>query len=244
MNPKSADRTLDIIEAFSGARQPLTLSELSRQIGVAPSSGLALLRTLVSRGYLYTADANRGYYPTRRLLEHARVIAEHDPLAARLSGILQRLRETTGETAIAGKLEGLEVVYLQVAESRHTIRYATEVGARKPLHSSAMGKALLGQLPDSELEKTLKKIVLPRVTPNTITSKKKLVAEIRAGRDRGWFSTRGENVIDVMAISAAHDLGGITIGFTIAGPVHRMEEHYAEYVDPLRNLPATLGEAA
>lgn len=244
MNPKSADRILDIIEAFSRSRQPLTLSELARQVGMAPSSGLALVRTLFSRGYLYTADARRSYYPTQRLLEHARVIAAHDPLADRLTTLLEALRDATGETAIAGKREGEEVVYLQVAESHHTIRYATEVGARKPLHSSAMGKALMGRLPESQLGDVLRGIALPRITPNTITSKKELAAEIRRGRERGWFATRGENVIDVMAVSAAHDLGGISIGFTIAGPVHRMEDNYSRYVRLLCDLSSKLGEAA
>lgn len=244
MNPKSADRILEIIEVFGRTRRPLTLSELARQIGVAPSSGLALIRTLVSRGYLYTADTSRSYYPTRRLLEHAQVIAEHDPLAERLAGMLGRLGEATGETAIAGKLEGDEVVYLQIAESQHTIRYATEVGARKPVHSSAMGKALLGQLSNSQLDELLDRIPLPKVTPNTITTKKKLMDEIHRGRERGWFETRGENVIDVMAISTARDLGGVTIGFTIAGPLHRMEQNYERYLGLLRELPSRLEEAA
>jgi len=68
--------------------------------------------------------------------------------------------------------------YLDVLEGPHTVRYAARIGDFKPLHSSAVGKALLGRLE------------LARVTPATITRRRALAADLAAGRARGWYVTR------------------------------------------------------
>lgn len=42
-----------------------------------------LVRTLGARGYLYEVGPRRGYYPTQRWLDKARLIASRDPLLER-----------------------------------------------------------------------------------------------------------------------------------------------------------------
>ena len=114
-------------------------------------------------------------------------------------------------------------LYLLVLESRQSIRYSARAGERKPLHSSAIGKTLLGSLPDASLDAWLQGRALPRVTARTITSARALREDIVASRARGWYMTRGENVADVLAISAPLRLGGTLLGVAVAGPMHRMQ---------------------
>src|SRR2546430_5782401 len=64
----------------------------------------------------------------------------------------------TGQTcALPILLDGDEVLYIRVLESPHTFRLAAHAGIRSPLHSTALGKALLGTLPDSELQKAVRR---------------------------------------------------------------------------------------
>ncbi len=229
---KAAGRALDMFEAFGACGRPLTLSELAREIGVPASSCFSLIQTFLARGYLYSG-ARRAYYPTRLMLETARAIAANDPLSEGVTEAVARLRDATGETVIAGKLEGREVIYLDVADSPHTVRYTTAIGARKPLHSSAMGKALLGRMDEAALAALLDELPLARITPKTLTSRPALEAEIAAGRRRGWYMTRGENVVDVMAVAATVVLHEEPVGITVAGPVHRMQAKYAAHAAAL-----------
>ncbi|MDP6174193.1 MAG: hypothetical protein QGF09_08520, partial [Rhodospirillales bacterium] len=46
--------------------------------------------------------------------------------------------------------------------------------------------------------------------------------DIAAGRDLGYFVTRGENVADVMAVAANLVLNGEPYGIAVAGPIQRM----------------------
>ena len=175
---KSADRTLQILEAFAAAGEPLGIAELARRLAIPVSACYALLRTLELRGYLYELGLRKGWYPTLRWLHKARAVAEHDPMLARVTPLLEALGEATGETIVFGKRSGTEVVYLNVVESPHSIRYSAQIGDRKPLHSSSAGKALLGALPREERAALLDNLKLARVTPSTIVRRESLEKDL------------------------------------------------------------------
>jgi len=219
----AVDRALAMIEAFAAARRPLSLTELSRSIGAPKSSCHAIVGTLVEGGYLYSLSRPRALYPTRRLHDLAREILAHDPFIDLATPALEALREATGETVIFGKRQGDAVVYLQVIEGPNAIRYSAAPGEHKPLHSSAVGKALLGSLRDADLRALLARLELPAVTGATLVDRKALQADLAKGRKRGWYLTRGENVPDVWAVAATASIDGETVAIAVAGPRHRME---------------------
>jgi DNA-binding IclR family transcriptional regulator len=233
-------RTLDIFEIFGAARQPLSLSEIARTIKVPVSSCHLLLRALLDCGYLYSLGRRKLYYPTRRLYDVARSIAAHDTLVEELRPVLTGLRDRSGETVILGKRQGDAVLYLEVLESAKTVRYTARAGEYKPLHSSATGKALLGALPPGELEAWLAAHPLQRVTPHTLTTAAQLRLNLQQGRKRGYFVTRGENVIDVMAVAAGVTLDNEAFGIAIAGPLQRMEPALARHAELLRGAVSRL----
>ena len=231
---KTAARTLDVFEVFAVVKGPLTLTELAAKLGSPVSSCHALVRTLQLRGYVYILDERKRVYPTKRLLMLAQQIAQNDPVLERIGPVLTALQANTGETVILGKRQGAAVTYLEVVESRQTIRYAAKAGDIKPLHSSAIGKAMLGVLPETELAKLVRKLPLPAITGNTINDADGLIADIAEGRARGYFVTRGENVPDVMAISIARTVGEEPYGIAVAGPIARIESHSTLISDSLQ----------
>ncbi|MFM1987161.1 MAG: hypothetical protein RJA99_118 [Pseudomonadota bacterium] len=219
---RSALRALEVFDAFRAARRPLPLSELAQLTGIPVSTCHGVMRALEQQGWLYYVTA-RDAYPTRRLWETADEIRANDPVVRRLEPALAALRDETDETVVVGARQGGSVTYLLVLEGRQPIRYSARAGERKPLHSSSIGKALLGELGADALDDWLRRHPLERITANTITSARRLKADLDAGRERGWYATRGENVADVMAVSAALRGFGAPLGVAIAGPVHRMQ---------------------
>jgi IclR family transcriptional regulator, acetate operon repressor len=230
---KTAARTLDFFEVFANARGPLSLTDLAQRIGSPVSSCHALVRTLQARGYAYVLDERKRVYPTKRLAALAQAIARHDPVLERLSPILARLAKATGETVLLGKRQSDWITYLDVIEGVQTIRYAAKPGDTKPLHSSAIGKAMLSLLDDEHLERLLKKLKLPRITDRTITDPVRLRADLVRGRARGYYTTHGENVPDVMGISIARRIGEEPYGIAVAGPMARLDARLETYVAAL-----------
>jgi DNA-binding IclR family transcriptional regulator len=231
---KTAGRTLDVFEAFQVLRKPVGLSELAAFIKAPMSSCHGLVHTLRNRGYLYSIGSRSTFYPTKRMLEIATVIAAHDPILEQLGPLLAALRDETGETIILGKRQQDAVVYIDVVEGLHTIRYAALPGKLTPLHSSAIGKAMLGQLTSVELEEFAATLSLPKITEHTLTDAGALVADIEEGRGRSYFVTRGENVADVMAVASVVRKGPDHLGIAIAGPVPRVTANFDRYVTCLQ----------
>jgi len=241
--PRSTLRALDIFEAFESLKRPLSLSELARAAQLPVSTCHAALRALEDAGYLCQLDG-RGLYPTRRLSDLAETIRAHDPIGARLEPRLARLREQTGETVILGTRQRDAVQYLLVLESAQSIRYSARAGAQKPLHSSAIGKVLLGALDAPALTAWLDAHELPAITAHTLTARDVLGTELARSQARGYYLTRGENVADVMAVAAPLALGQTLCGVAIAGPLPRMEAALAAHVAALRQAVAELNDAS
>lgn len=223
----AVQRVLDIFDAYQGAERPLSLTELAELAGIPKSSCHAIVATLVERGYLYSLQRPRALYPTRRLYDVAQAIAANDPFLQRALPVLEELRDSSGETVILGKRQGDAVIYLQVLEGRHAIRYSSRAGEFKPLFSSSIGKALLGSMKETELRAFLSAHALPAVTSHTLTDGEALFADIVESRRRGYFVTRGENVADVWAVSAFVPLRTETMGVALAGPASRMRDSLA-----------------
>ncbi len=227
-NVTAVERVIDIFEAFQTSQRPLSLTDLAEAVDMPKSTCHAIVATLTARGYLYSLARPRSLYPTKRMYDVARSILEKDPFIERMTPVLERLRDTSRETVILGKRQGDAVVYLQVAQSTHSIRYSATPGDIKPLHSSSIGKALLGSLKEPELRAWFEGRVLPAVTVATITDPEALIADILQSRRAGYFQTRGENVSDVWAVSAFFAVHHETLAVAVAGPRHRMEASLAE----------------
>lgn len=239
---KTAGRTLDVFEAFEAIKKPTTLSELAGFIGAPISSCHGLVRTLRNRGYLYTVSGRSTLYPTKRLLDVATTIAANDPILERLGPALVKLRDETVETVILGKRQDDHIVYLEVVEGLHTIRYAAKPGKIVPLHSSAIGKAMLGTMRPAELEKFAADKAFERITDNTLTSGGALLDDVAEAQRRGYAITRGENVADVMAIARAFNAGSGLLGIAVAGPLPRMEANLDRYVGMLLETCAEIDQ--
>lgn len=229
----SALRTLRIIEIFSEQQRPMSLTELAQEMGIPKSSCHAVVATLSDRGYLYQLSKPRGLYPTKKLATLMERVMSNDAFLQRAAPLLEALRDTTEETIILGKRHGQAVLYLEVFESRQAIRYSARPGDRKPLHSSSIGKAMLGTLKEPELWSTLQDLEMPAVTESTTTDPKKLFEDIRRGKKRGYFLTQGENVGDVWAIAATVEIGSEQFAIAVAGPHHRMKQYLAVRVREL-----------
>jgi IclR family acetate operon transcriptional repressor len=237
---KTAVRTVNLFEAFSRRKGPMTLTQISEALSAPISSCHGLVRTLSAKGYLYTSERNRAIYPTKRLLEVANTIAANDPVLESIVPLLEVLRDETNETILLGRRQGEMILYLDVIEGGQTLRYSAGAGDIKPMHSSAIGKAFLGRLNDTERAALVARLPLDLHTPNTITERATLEADLAEGISKGYFVTRGENVVDVMGLATTADVYGETMGVAIAGPLVRMEAGEADLAATLLAAKARL----
>jgi len=234
---KIVGRTLDFLEIFADQKRPLTSSEIARRLDIPASSCHDVLRALLERGYLYELSARGGYYPTLRLYEMAKTIADHDPVVQRADGLLRTLRDTIDESVLLSKVNGLGATYLLSIEPSHPLRFLANVGdSVRSLHATSAGKTLLASLDEPELGAYLRAATLAGLTSRTITSKALLREELAEGNRRGWFLNREESQEGVTTISARFAWASAIYIVTIAGPSSRMAPQLAKAAEALTGV--------
>ncbi len=240
---KSASRTFDLFETFARVKTPLSLSDLARHMKMPVSTCFNLVRTFEARGFLYSLGGRRGLYPTKRMLQLVTIIAQHDPIGARVSDALSALRDTSDETIVLSKLDHDKVVYMDVLESAHRVRYSAVVGEVRDIHANSMGKALLGQLPEAERSAIISKLKFTKHTSRTLQTPTAYAADIVKSAKRGYFVNDGESVTDVIAIAMAVKINGEDFAVAVAGPRYRMKDEIPKRAKQLRQACQAIADA-
>lgn len=234
----AAARTMAIFEAFAREKRDLSNSDMARLLDMPESSCSDLMLTLSQLGYLTRTVRSRRFYPTGRLSIIAGDIATNDPLTTIGNEAVALLAEQTGETAFFAKLDGDVVRVIAAQQSSHRLRYILEVGDRIPFHTSAVGKAIIGQMPAERGARLLRLKPLRTAAKASITSVAEIETQIAACRASGWYEAINEGGEGVSAFAVSGCVGGEPVAVSVAGPTDRMLEHRDRYLDVLRQIQA------
>lgn len=220
-------RAIDLLEILAGSGHGLTLSEVSRRLGIVKSSSHRLINSLLARGYLQRSLDGRHYMLGPQVLQFADSAVAASQLRTVCSPHAQRLGEETGLTVLAAVLHGFEVIsFLTVPSSKDNFPGAT-LGHHSDLHCTACGKALIAFASDSELEKFFRERNLTRYTPNTIGSLEALKVDLAGVRARGYAINNEELAIGGRAVAAAifNHIGRVVASICVRGSIDILPEH-------------------
>lgn len=171
-----------------GGRSSLHVIAASADIPLSTAHRLAL--TLEAEGFL--ERSKRGYYLPGPSLRHGSTAdAEVSRIAARLRKPLAHLARTNAGYAHFGVLEDGMVTYL-VKEGASELPLFTAEKKQLEAYCSGIGKALLAELPQGELDDYLAGGPFIALTPRTLTDPRALRSEIEQVRRAGVALDRGE----------------------------------------------------
>jgi DNA-binding IclR family transcriptional regulator len=211
----------------------LTLAELSAQLGMPKSTAHRYLATLVALD-LTERDGTDRFRVGTRLVELAGSYLANSDLRTESSAILDELAATTGETVHLAVPSRGEVVYIAKVESIHALRMYSHIGARLPMHSTSLGKAILAHLPVARVDEILLRPMAAR-TPRTITSSRELAVELERIRQQGFAIDDEENEVGVCCVGAAvFDYLAVPVAaVSISGPISRMSRERCVTLGPM-----------
>jgi IclR family acetate operon transcriptional repressor len=198
---QAVERAIAILEAFSGERAALGITEIARAVGLNVSTAHRLVRALVAAGYVEQETSSERY----RLGIGIAVLGQR---ALEQSGyhlakpILAALAETTGESASLGIRRNQEVVVIERAVSMQPLRFDHPTGAEIPLHASAMGKVLMAFSGRPAKETVAGLRGLQMFTPRTITLRATLAGELDDIARKRFAINREERYEGVSGIAA------------------------------------------
>jgi IclR family acetate operon transcriptional repressor len=217
-------KAMQLLDELNAADRPISLSELAERTALPKTTAFRYLYTLRVGGFV-TQDPETNAYATGPKLAHQSVRSTFvEALKAAAVPAMQRLQRRFNETVNLAVLEDGQVRYVDMVGSTRSLRLVAGIGTHDPLHSTALGKALLSVMPDERSQAILPRRLVAR-TPNTITTRAGLRNEIAAIRSRGYALDLEENEVGANCVAVAvRNRAGLAslAAISVSGPVQRL----------------------
>lgn len=130
---------------------PVRTADVADHLGIARSTAHRLLATLQAQGFVTPDDTGQGYVAGPELRRLGATAVARLTLRQVAHGPLLDLARSTGETSELAILEGHSILLIDVVEGTHALRVVDRVGSRASAIAGAAGKAILANLPGTEL---------------------------------------------------------------------------------------------
>ncbi len=196
-------KAVNILQCFSYDEPELSIADITRKVELPRTTVHRILSTLLQTRLL-ERDINSGKYrigPSLYMMGSL-YLGTTDILTA-AEPVTKLLNELTGEYVKLSVFDRGNVVVIKKEESRHGFRYHHTVGTILPAYASAMGKAFLSQLSESELDSYYPSENLKLLTSKTIATKTQLKKELEQIRATGVsydFEGNTEGLVGIASI--------------------------------------------
>ena len=221
---QSLERGLRLVETVAANGALTSLAEAARRTGLHRSTAHHLLQTLVSLGYLRQDGETRGYELAAKPFQLTGRTWSPEQLATIAQPCLAELTRRCGEGSSFSVYRDGAVTVVAKREHDGPVRVVQDVGARRPLHCTAVAKAILPWLPAPELAGLLARMRFARHTPKTIVTRAAFEAELRRIRAAGHAIDDEEHIEGIRCIAMpVFGHSGQALGSLCAlGPKSRM----------------------
>jgi DNA-binding IclR family transcriptional regulator len=243
-------RALGLLDILVEEPRGLGLSAVARRAGLNKATAFRLLGSLLRAGLVVRDPTTGAYRPGLKLLRMAEQVARALDFRTVAHPYVERLAGAVGHAVLAGVLEGGEVVYVDHAQGSDELRVHRQIGGRRSVHVSSIGKAILAHLAPAEAGAIADACRFERRTERTIADPAAFLAHLQEVRQRGWALVRDEDALGASSVSAPvfdytdRVVGAIGISapsFSLRGAA--LERSVGLLAEACRSVSAELGHA-
>jgi DNA-binding IclR family transcriptional regulator len=238
---KTAKRIFEVLEYFEDVKRPISLKEVSTKCDYPTSSAAALLKSMVTLGYLFYDSYNRTYLPTMRIAQMGGWLNTGLFGDSAILALVDDVHQELDELVSISTQSDLHAQYIHCLQTSKRLRFEVKPGEVRPLAISGIGRTLLSGHTDVEIERLVRRInaTCPPEERIDLNALMKIINGIR--RDGYMFSkhivVQDAGVIAVLL--PKRDFGrDLVLG--VGGPVSRLEERQEEILACIRRGIARL----
>ncbi len=217
---------LRVLEYVASHSASLAVGEVATALGMEKSNVSRLLASLRTAGYV-RQGRDRRYQLTSKLLFLTRnfIPAEHLRDVARESAV--QLHEAFNEAVHVATIDKGEIVFVDFLESPLAVRIQMPT-VPSPLHLTAIGRAALAHMAESEREAALRESANASSAHFDQVDTPELRAALALAKQRGYATySLGDDVTRLAAAildETGHPVGGISV----SGPSYRIDDRVEE----------------
>ncbi len=224
-NVRSVERAIDILNCFTKERLALTLTEISKQVGLAPSTALRIVTTLVNNNFLAKNEETQKYCLGYNIAQLGLLCFYNMDLRDISKPYMYRLKDIYNESVSLYTTQGNYRVCIERIESTHPLRRVVNIGDNLPLTRGASGRLLLAYME--------KEVIRYLLEDDPYTTEEAIVRV----RQLGYAVSQGEREEGVTSIAAPifNAQNKVIAALSISGPSIRFaEEEMPERINSVK----------
>ena len=241
-------RGLEVLSCFRAGDKQLGNLDISQRCKLPKSTISRLTYTLTKLGYLHHHDESGKYRLGAATLGLGSVMLARLDARKVARPLMQQLADFSHGMVSLGMRDKLAMIYVENCRSESALTLRLDVGSRIPIASTAMGRAYLAVIAESE-----RRDLMERIRSRDEAAWPGIRAGIEKGlkqyRDIGCCCSFGEWQKDVNAIAVAFQPGGglPAMAISCGGPAFKLEPKFlADKVRPrlvemVQRIEASLG---
>lgn len=226
------ERMMSLLGALARHSAPVNLKQLATETRLHPSTAHRILSVMVENRLVDRIEPGT-YRLGIRLLELGNLVKSRISVRQEALPHMQALHHALGETVNLSVRNDDEVVYIErTSDSSSMMRVVQIIGARAPLHITAVGKIFLAEDGPEKCAVYARRTGLPRYTDNTLTDPDSLARELDKVRRQGYAFDNEEAEKGVSCIGAGifNDDGRLVAGLSVSAPSDRLNKAWAAQV--------------
>ena len=197
----SVMKAFRMLEIISESGVDMSISELSRRLGLSKGTVFAIASTLEHLGMLVRDPVSKRFSLGYTLLELGRRAFFRGDVREVARKPMEDLVEEIQENVFLGVLNGDHVTILDVVESKRELKITAPTGTRLPLLAGATGKVFLATMDRDRAREVVNSLGLTAYTPNSITDVDRYIEEIEEVRQKGFATDDEEYIRGVRAVT-------------------------------------------
>lgn len=223
----SVDRVLSIMDLISKEGNGVNLSAISKELNIPKTTVFRLLEKLTGRGYLTYEEKTEKYSIGIEAIIMSMTALTNMNVVEISIPYLKELALNTEETAFLGVYNEGEIIYLYKEEGTRSIVMTSQLGSKRSVHSTGLGKAILSGFPIEHVTEILKEKGMKRMTKNTITTPNDYLKELTDVRLNG-YAMDNEELEEGLGCYAApiyNYSGKVVAAICVSGPIDRVVQN-------------------
>lgn len=222
---RSVSRISSLLKCFTQGKPELGVSEISRKIKLPKSTVHRTLSALVKEGLIIRNEETGKYAIGPELYIMGSIYTSVINIFTAAKPVMKTTSELTGEAVVLSILDNRHIrIMINEERPESPFRYITPIGHMTPAYASAMGRAMLSDLTDEEIDNLFPEERLKPLTDKTVSTKKELKQLLEQVRKTGIsYNPEGVNEGIFGIAAAVRDSSGSAVAaMSIPVPLFRI----------------------
>jgi len=220
---QAIDRAVTLLNLLERSGAPLSLTDISNQIGLHKSTTQRFLRVLEAHHLVHGRTDGRFHLGLRLRDLGDRALEQFD-IRDRALPYFRELVEELRETGHLCVMRRNAIVYLDKISPVRSVCQTSRIGLTNPIHCTAVGKSMLAFSSPEERDVILSTLTFERRTAKTHLSHSSLLKDLHMTRRRGYALDDEEIEDGVRCVGAPilNSDGRAIAAISISGPTFRL----------------------